>query len=206
MTEREIWNYLLEKTGSDVFTAGIMGNIKAESAFKANNLQNSFEKKLAFTDETYTDAIDNLDYSLEQFMNDGAGYGLCQWTYWSRKQGLYMYWYEKYMTTCSIGDTKMQLDYMLYEMKKKYPSLWNGCEQGFYKTVYQAARDIMVIYERPADQSDKAVQKRADYAQSYFDLHAGQHAETPAYHDNEKWNKLHDLLMEAVNLLESTNM
>ena len=38
---------------------GAMGNIRAESGAIANNLQNSYEKKLGYTDATYTAAVDN---------------------------------------------------------------------------------------------------------------------------------------------------
>ena len=40
--------------------------------------------------------VDNGTYSKESFVNDGAGYGLAQWTYSSRKKALYEYAKEKY--------------------------------------------------------------------------------------------------------------
>ena len=53
---------------------------------KPKNLQNSYESKLGFTDDTYTAAVDNGSYG--NFVKDSAGYGLAQWTYWSRKENL----------------------------------------------------------------------------------------------------------------------
>jgi hypothetical protein len=38
-------------------------------------------------DASYTVAVDNGSYT--NFTHDSAGYGLAQWTYWSRKQGLF---------------------------------------------------------------------------------------------------------------------
>jgi hypothetical protein len=38
-------------------------------------------------DASYTAAVDNGSYT--NFTHDFAGYGLAQWTYWSRKQGLF---------------------------------------------------------------------------------------------------------------------
>lgn len=35
---------------------------------------------------TYTAAVDSGKYT--DFVHDSAGYGLAQWTYWSRKEGL----------------------------------------------------------------------------------------------------------------------
>lgn len=51
--EEKIWNYLIARGLSKCGAAGLMGNIYAESALKPTNLQNSFEKKLGYTDESY---------------------------------------------------------------------------------------------------------------------------------------------------------
>ncbi|MBP3801386.1 MAG: hypothetical protein J6I85_05145 [Clostridia bacterium] len=66
-----------------------MGNMKAESALNSKNLQQSYERKLGFTDDTYTEAVDKGTY--KNFIHDKAGYGLVQWTYWSLKEELYNY-------------------------------------------------------------------------------------------------------------------
>ncbi|MBQ3388392.1 MAG: hypothetical protein IJG60_04180 [Thermoguttaceae bacterium] len=82
--EEIIWNYLYEKIGNPYGTAGLMGNLYAESTLHSNNLQNSYERKLGMTDDEYTDAVDSGTY--ENFVRDAAGYGLAQWTFWSRKR------------------------------------------------------------------------------------------------------------------------
>ena len=79
----KIWNYLNAAGLSDCGAAGLMGNLKAESGLTPMNLQNSHEKKLGYSDADYTAAVDNGIY--DGFVNDKAGYGLAQWTYWSRK-------------------------------------------------------------------------------------------------------------------------
>ena len=89
--EEKIWNFLLKEINNEFGVAGLMGNLKAESAFNPKNLQNSYEKKLNYTDDTYTLAVDNGILSREAFSKDRAGYGLVQLIYWSRKQGLYDY-------------------------------------------------------------------------------------------------------------------
>ena len=81
--EEKIWNYLIGKGLSVYGAAGLMGNLYAESGLRPNNLQNSFEKKLGMTDAEYTKAVDNGTYT--NFEKDGAGYGLAQWTFWTRK-------------------------------------------------------------------------------------------------------------------------
>lgn len=81
--EQQIWNYFKSKGMTDAGVAGLMGNLYAESALNPTNLQNSYEKKLGYTDAEYTFAVDNGLYN--NFVKDSAGYGLAQWTYWSRK-------------------------------------------------------------------------------------------------------------------------
>ena len=45
-----IWDYFKAKGFNDYGTAGLMGNLYAESGFIPNNVQNSFEKKLGMDD------------------------------------------------------------------------------------------------------------------------------------------------------------
>ena len=60
-TEEQIWNYLMSKINNPYGVAGLMGNMFAESGLKSTNLQNTYEKKLGMTDETYTMSVDNGD-------------------------------------------------------------------------------------------------------------------------------------------------
>ena len=68
--EEKIWNYLYDKLGNPYGVAGIMGNMYAESALNPKNLQNTYEKKLGYTDESYTAAVDNGSYT--NFVKDSA--------------------------------------------------------------------------------------------------------------------------------------
>ena len=108
--EEIIWQYLKTQGFSDAGAAGLMGNLYAESGFKPTNLQNTFEKKLGFTDDSYTKAVDNGTYG--NFVRDSAGYGLAQWTYWSRKHNLLDYAKSQ---SKSIGDLEMQLNFLYKE-------------------------------------------------------------------------------------------
>ena len=111
-TERTIWNFLRCKGLSPAGAAGLMGNLYAESGLNPQNLQNSYEKRLGFTDTAYTAAVDSGAYS--NFVHDSAGYGLAQWTYWSRKESLLNF---ARKIGASIGSLEMQLDFMIRELK-----------------------------------------------------------------------------------------
>lgn len=59
MNKVKIWKYLKAQGMTDAGVAGLMGNIYAESGLNPKSLQNSYEKRLGYTDATYTAAVDN---------------------------------------------------------------------------------------------------------------------------------------------------
>ncbi|WP_298029647.1 phage tail tip lysozyme [uncultured Dysosmobacter sp.] len=162
--EQKIWNYLIAKGLSPCGAAGLMGNIQAESGFSSTNLQNTYEKKLGYTDATYTAAVDNGSYT--NFIHDGAGYGLCQWTFWSLKQALLAY---AKSAGRSVGDLEMQLDYLL-ESLAGYKGLLDLLKTT--DTVKAASDAVLLNYERPADQGETAKAKRAGFGQAIYDKYA----------------------------------
>lgn len=163
--EQKIWNYLYAKLGNAYGVAGLMGNLYAESALKPNNLQNSYEKKLGYTDDNYTSAVDNGTYT--NFVRDSAGFGLAQWTFWSRKQNLLDYCKSR---GTSIGDLEMQLDFLYKELSESYVSVLTVLKNA--SSVSQASNAVLLQFERPADQSVAVQNKRTSYGQNYFNKYA----------------------------------
>ena len=156
-----IWDRLCAAIQNPYGVAGVMGNFKAESNCRSNNLQNTYEKKLGMTDEQYTAAVDSGSYS--NFVHDSAGYGLFQATYWSIKESLLNYAKEKGV---SIGDRDMQVDWFIHAMKNEYKSIWTVLTTA--KTVREASDAVLLKFERPADQSEAVQVKRAGYGEEYF--------------------------------------
>jgi hypothetical protein len=94
--------------------SALMGNIWHESAgtFDGRIVQSYTEADLDGFCQDYTDDVNDGTISESQFVNGGpggGGYGLCQWTYSSRKQGLYDYNISS--GTNNIGDNTMQTEY-----------------------------------------------------------------------------------------------
>lgn len=170
--EKTIWDFLHGKIGNAYGAAGMMGNLYAESALRPNNLQNTYEKKFGMTDAEYTAAVDGGSYT--NFVKDSAGYGLAQWTYWSRKQALLEF---AQAAGKSIGDLQTQLDFLWKELQG-YTSVLNTLKSA--TTVKTASDAVLTGYERPADQGDAVKEKRAGYGQTYFDKYAGTKTEKPA--------------------------
>lgn len=164
MTEQEMLVKIeLDKYFDNICAVfGILGNIKAESNCRGNNLQNSFENKLGFTDETYTEALNDGTYTCEQFQNDHAGYGLCQWTFWSRKKALYEFW-KLNMPYVSIDHVLLQVRFIDTEMSTALKSKLESCQ-----TVEEAARIFMLEYEKPANQSEENIARRCEIARDLY--------------------------------------
>lgn len=164
--ERTIWNFLFSKIGNAFGVAGLMGNLYAESALRSNNLQNSYESSLGYSDATYTSAVDKGEYT--NFGSDAAGYGLAQWTYHTRKEGLLAYAKSRRK---SIGDLTMQLEYLMKELSESYYGVLKTLKAA--TSVREASDAVLTKFERPADQSENAKSRRASYGQKYYDRYDG---------------------------------
>lgn len=159
--EKKLWDVLLAKIGNEYGVAGLMGNLYAESALRSNNLQQTYEKSLGFTDESYTSAVDDGSYT--NFIKDSAGYGLAQWTYWSRKQGLIEY---AQSVGKSIGDFEMQMEYLIKELETNHKSTLKALKAA--QSVFEASTYVLIHYEAPADQGEAVQAKRASYGEKYY--------------------------------------
>lgn len=173
MSMKNIHDKLMAQIKNEFGVYALMGNLKAESGLKANNLQNTGNTKLNMTDEEYTEMVDNGLYT--HFVNDGKGYGLAQWTYYSRKQNLLDY---AKKVGKSIGDEDMQIEFLLNEIKG-YQGVWYALVNA--KSIKAASDVVLTKYERPADQSDKVKELRASYGKVIMnELVGGQEMKTRA--------------------------
>ena len=162
----KIWNFLIDEGFNDYGTAGKMGNLRPESNLEPTNLQNSCEKRLNYTDAEYTAAVDNGTY--KNFVNDGAGYGLAQWTFPTRKAALLEY---AKSAGKSIGDLETQLRFMVKELKENFRPVYMALKTA--SSVKEASDLVLTKYEAPKDQSDAVKRKRAEYGQEYFNRFSG---------------------------------
>lgn len=171
--EKTIWDYLMSKLGNACGVAGIMGNIKAESNMRSTNMQDSYERKVGYDDETYTAAVDNGTYT--NFINDKIGYGIVQWTYYSLKRDLLNYAKSK---KTSIGDLDMQLEFLCNELQSEFPNVWNVCKNA--KSVAAASNYMLLNFERPSNMGEAVQKLRASYGQTFYDKYAPKTITLPA--------------------------
>lgn len=108
------------------------------------------------------------------FATDGAGYGLAQWTYHTRKAALYSFAKSQGK---SIGDLDMQVEFLLRELLNSYPNLFGELRTA--TSVRTASDSVLVQYERPADMSDAVKAKRAGFGEEFLREFGGQTAADP---------------------------
>lgn len=162
--EQGFYDFYKARGFCDFGIFGLMGNLYAESQLNPKNLQNSYEKKLGFTDESYTAAVDTGSYT--NFIHDAAGYGLAQWTYWSRKQAMLEYHRSKGK---SVGDLETQKEFIYKELSESFPAVLEVLKAA--ASVSEASSAVMLKFEAPADQSKAAQDKRAGYGLEYEKLY-----------------------------------
>jgi peptidoglycan hydrolase-like protein with peptidoglycan-binding domain len=156
--QNQIWNYFKNQGFSDAGIAGIMGNLEAESSYLPNNLENAANTKSGMSDAEFTTAVDNGTISRSEFIsstkfgvysNGTYGYGLAQWTYSTRKAGLYDLAKSRGV---SIANLQMQLDYMMQEI-----ATYSGLKSYLCNAtdVSEACVKFHNVYEGSADTASK---------------------------------------------------
>lgn len=152
-----IWNLLMKEFNNAIGVAALMGNLQAESSLKANNLQNNGNTRLNLSDEEFTKKVNDGTYSRDNFIHDGYGYSLAQWTYWTRKRDYYDFMKNN---NYAIGDETGSVLFLINELKA-YVGVYNSIKNA---TDIRTASDIILKqFERPADQSENACVKRVGF-------------------------------------------
>lgn len=119
---------------------GMLANIRAESDGISNIVQRGMQN---LSDDAYTAEFDMFPTAK---IRDGTGYGLCQWTFWSRKQALYDF---AKLNGVSVGNEKMQVQFIIKELKTaEFLSIWKylcSCTDAL-----KASDMVCTQYEKPA--------------------------------------------------------
>ena len=141
MKTKEIYDILRSGGLSHAGALGMIGNMMAEAgpSLPSNIAQRGMTK---LSDAQYTAAADN---GLLDFVHDAVGYGLCQWTYHSRKQGLLNY---ARQNGVSVGDGVMQCNFALKELREEYGGIYSVlCNS---TSIDDCADVVCTQFERPA--------------------------------------------------------
>jgi len=162
--EKTVWNYLTNAGYTKAGAAGLMGNLKAESGIESVIYERAYRSKLGYiSDQEYVNRVNNGQYT--NFVHDSVGFGLAQWTYYSRKQNLY--------NTCKgqIGSLNCQLKYLVAEIKSDFSGVNSKLRSS--NSVSDCALKVLFDFERPANQGTSVQNYRISLAQGYYDTFAG---------------------------------
>lgn len=175
-----IWNYFMDKIGNEYGVAGLMGNLYAESLLYSDIVQGDIPYS-SYSKE-YTAKVDSGEISDYDFVHNGpggGGYGLAQWTYYSRKQALYDMYKDGGYT--SIGSIELACDYLWYELQNDYPGVLETLRNA--TNVREASDSVLHDFERPADQSVTVEEKRESNGIYYYNKFASgqQYPSGPEY-------------------------
>ena len=153
---QRIYSALREGGLSAAGAAAVLGNMQAESALRSDNAQDGMSP---YSDKDYTARADagELDFAA-----DAVGYGLCQWTYPTRKAALLRFARSRGK---SLGDEAMQTEFCIRELREDYPGLWqylcSDCDLSGAVALF--CRE----FERPAVDNSR---QRLRYAEKWLEL------------------------------------
>jgi hypothetical protein len=168
MSAQNIYNKLREAGLTHAGACGMLGNLMAESSLRTNNAQDGMT---SLSDAGYTEKFDSDPVSCYK---DGVGYGLAQWTLWTRKKALAEFANSRGV---SIADEDMQVDFAVHELRTDFSGLFSFLCQT--DDMYAATDRICREFERPAVNN---VVKRYELAQVFDrDLRDARPVEAPYF-------------------------
>lgn len=173
---KTVWDNLMTYINNPIGVAAMMGNLFAESGIvpyrceKDNNGTNKF-----LASKNYTKNVDSGVVSENAFVNGGLyegkpGYGLAQWSYYSRKQALYNMW--KNGNYDSIGNIDLALAYLKSELETHgYNDTLSVLQNA--TDIRAASNHVLFYFENPTLQGQEVQDKRYAYSQDIYDTFNG---------------------------------
>ena len=167
LAEVRAYKYLRKQGMSHAGAIGMICNLEAESdGFYTDRMEYVLVKRLKeagynYTDKSYAAAIDSGKITLEEYMHPlpgkQYGHGLAQWTSPGRKKLLYE---RAKASKVSIADINLQLEYLIWELKNKYQSVWNVLKTA--TSIRTASDYVLKNFEIPANTGEAVCKGRAD--------------------------------------------
>jgi len=167
---QQIWDGLMVEINNEFGVAGLMGNLQAESGLIPYRLQGDFSNNYT-TSIAYTSNVDNNIVSEYDFVNNGpngGGYGLAQWTYYTRKQALYNM---KQSINVSIGSVDLAINFLITELVNSYSAVLVTLKNAI--SIREASDTVLHDFENPADQSELVELYRASLGSDIYSQYTG---------------------------------
>ena len=165
-----IWNQLYGFYPNAYGIAGLMGNLYAESALVPYRKQGDYGGMPFEQSQLYTTQVNSGIISQDTFVHDSIGYGLAQWTYFSRKQGLYNM--KNQGGYSSIGDVYLGCEFLHQELETGYRDTRAVIIAA--TSIKEASDYVLHNFENPKEQGPEVEQLRYEYSQSCYEKFSGQ--------------------------------
>lgn len=173
---KAVWDNLMTYINNEIGVAALMGNLYAESGIVPYRCQGDFSDTNKFLpSRNYTTNVDNGTISENDFVEHGLfenkdGYGLAQWTYYTRKQALYNMW--KSGSYDSIGNIDLALVYLKSELETHgYNDTLTVLQNA--TDIRSASNHVLFYFENPELQGQDVQDQRYDYSQDIYDIYSG---------------------------------
>lgn len=142
--EQTIYDTLRSCGLTQAAALGMLGNWYCESNCEPQRVQGDFSPYRSISKQ-YVSDITTGKISRDQFAHDQKGFGLAQWTYFSRKYALYDYWKTSGRT---LDDPVLQTVFAMTELFDDFPGLLRFLQTT--SDIYTATSRICREFERPA--------------------------------------------------------
>jgi len=170
-----IWNRLMDEFHNEVGVAGVMGNLYAESGCTSYACQPSRPYDVCIT---YINKVNSHAISKYNFVHYGCsstggvassqlGFGLAQWTYYTRKDDLYDF---MFANGNDISDLENQIAYVIEEISAD-STMYNIVSTS--TDINEVTDYILKHYENPKDQSYAVKKTRRGYATDIYNEYSG---------------------------------
>lgn len=162
-----IWAELYNFIGNEYGTAGLIGNLQAESGNIPYRLQGDFTNGY-YKSINYTNNVNDGTISRADFISDQQGYGLAQWTFSTRKADLYdMYVNGGYS---SIGDVSLGVAFLIHELSTSYTGVLNVLRSA--TSIAEASNIVLHQFENPQEQGPTVEAYRQSLSTDFYNQYA----------------------------------
>ena len=164
--KEQIWHGLMAEINNEIGVAALMGNLQAESGLIPYRVQGDFSSGYTYS-INYTSQVDSGAISEYNFVNNGpngGGYGLAQWTFYTRKQAMYNMMQQMGV---SIGDTNLAITFLLHELNTDFSGVMATLKVA--TSIRQASDKVLHDFENPSDQSEAVEILRASLGSAIYE-------------------------------------
>lgn len=193
---RQIWDWFKNHTNlPDIGIAAMMGNFNAESDLEPVRKQGDFSPGRE-PSKAYAAKADAGD--LGDFCSGNTGWGLAQWTFDTRCAALAKFAKSKGK---SVGDLETQLAFCWEELTGDFSGVLYTLRTA--SSIRIASDKVLHVYENPKDQGVKVQEKRAGYAQEFYNAFHEEEKTEPAEDENETIMERIDRVIEELEAIKA---